>query len=56
MSLPAWSDDADPPPTPPPRAAEVVTLPKRPTPPVVNRLAESARAVAGAVLPPLVSG
>ena len=55
MSLPAWSDDADPPVAAPHKPAELLVLPKRPTMPAPSRVAEMAKAVAAQVLPPVVT-
>ena len=55
MSLPAWSDDADPPVAAPHKPAELLVLPKRPTMPAPSRVAEMAKAVASEVLPPVVT-
>ena len=55
MSLPAWSDDADPPVAAPHKPAELLVLPKRPTMPAPSRVAEMAKAVAAQLLPPVVT-
>ena len=54
MSLPAWSDDAEPPPMCPPKPAAILPLPKR-APAKPGRLGETVRAGLARVLPPVVT-
>ena len=56
MSLPAWSNDAAPPPTSiAPKPAEILPLPPRLQPKTPGRLAEATRTVLSTVLPPVVT-